>query len=133
MKTQVAVLCDNATQYQNRLCILGTFDIIEAYKFPVTKSQCSVALQFLWAKSEEGFHNIKVKFKNEDGQQTMEDVASIVNVIVPNGTYFSATNHIVHLQQLTFQKPGTYLITGHIDENCMAEIQLQIVLVEEKG
>jgi hypothetical protein len=45
MNIQIAVLCDSAVEYQNRLCVLGTFDTIRTHQLPTTKPRCSIALQ----------------------------------------------------------------------------------------
>jgi len=132
MKIPVATLCDSASIYQNRLCILGTFDTLTGDKLPIVKSQCAIAFQMNWAKSEEGTHIIRVQYMNEDGQRTLDDMVSNVEVSVPENTYFAATNHIIHLQQLTFNKTGTYQITIFIDEQISAEIQLQVLVTEQK-
>lgn len=127
MNVQVAVLCDSATDYNNRLCLLGTFDTLEAQVFPVVKPQCSIALQIRWNSFDEGDHDIKVRFMNEDGAKTLEDIEAKVRVDLPEGALLIATNHIVNLQQLTFTKAGTYLITALVDNHFVAEMQLQVL------
>lgn len=130
MKVPIATLCDSASIYQNRLCILGTFDTLTGDTLPIVKPHCSVAVQIIWAKSEEGNHKVRVQFMNEDGQHTLDDMVSDVPVTVPAETFFTATNHIINLQQVAFKKAGTYQITVFIDENLSAEIQLQVLLTE---
>ena len=93
MNIQVAILCDSATEYQNRLCILGIFDTIRTHKLPATKPQCSIALQILWTKIEEGSHTIKTKFMDDDGNPTLKPVNSSVEVIIPPKSSFVTTYH----------------------------------------
>ena len=128
MNVLTATLCDSASVYDNRLCILGTFDTLSADTLPVIKPQCAVALQMQWGKSEEGDHNIKVRFMNEDGVQTLEELESSTSVSLPDNTFFTSTNHIVTFQQLKFNKAGTYQITVYADGNLAAEIQLQVLV-----
>jgi hypothetical protein len=132
MNIQVAVLCDSATEYQSRLCILGIFDTIRTHQLPATKSQCSIALQILWTKIEEGSHTIKTKFMDDDGNPTLKPVNSSVEVIIPPGSSFVTTNHILNIQQLKFTRTGNYLIVIDIDGKMAAEIQLQVLLIEQK-
>ena len=132
MNIQVAVLCDSATEYQNRLCILGIFDTIGTHKLPATKPQCSIALQILWTKIEEGSHTIKTRFMDDDGNPTLKPVNSSVEVIIPPISSFVATNHILNIQQLKFTKTGNYLIVIDIDGKTATEIQLQVLLIEQK-
>ena len=132
MNIQVAVLCDSATEYQNRLCILGIFDTIGTHKLPATKPQCSIALQILWTKIEEGSHTIKTRFVDDDGNPTLKPVNSSVEVIIPPKSSFVSTNHILNIQQLKFTKTGNYLIVIDIDGKTATEIQLQVLLIEQK-
>ena len=132
MNIQVAVLCDSATEYQNRLCILGIFDTIGTHKLPATKPQCSIALQILWTKIEEGSHTIKTRFMDDDGNPTLKPFNSSVEVIIPPISSFVTTNHILNIQQLKFTKTGNYLIVIDIDGKTATEIQLQVLLTEQK-
>ena len=132
MNIQVAVLCDSATEYQNRLCILGIFDTIRTHQLPATKPQCSIALQILWTKIEEGPHTIKTKFMDEDGNATLKPVNSSVEVLIPPKSSFVSTNHILNIQQLKFTKTGNYLIVIDIDGKMVTEIPLQVLLAEQK-
>jgi hypothetical protein len=133
MNIQVAVLCDSAIEYQNRLCILGTFDTIRTYQLPAIKPQCSIALQILWNKTEEGTHTIKTRFMDDDGNPTLEAVNSSVKISVPPTSSFLTTNHILNIQQLKFIRTGNYLIVIDIDGNMRAEIQLQVLQIEGKN
>ena len=128
MNIQIAVLCDSAIEYQNRLCILGTFDTIRTQTLPATKPQCSVALQILWTKIEEGTHTIKTRFMDDDGNPTLKAVNSSVKISIPPTSSFLTTNHILNIQQLKFTKKGNYLIVIDIDGNMKTEIQLQVLL-----
>ncbi len=132
MNIQVAVLCDSATEYQNRLCILGIFDTIRTHQLPATKPQCSIALQILWTKIEEGSHTIKIRFMDDDGNPTLKPINSSVEVIIPPKSSFVSTNHILNIQQLKFTKTGNYLIVIDIDGKMATEIQLQVLLIEQK-
>ena len=133
MNIQVAVACDSATEYQNRLCILGTFDVIKTLQFPLIKPQCSIALQIAWAKSEEGPHTIKVQFMNEDGKSMLKPLESTITITVPATFLFVTTNHIINIQQFRFNKAGSYLATVFIDGKMKAEIQLQIIHVKQNA
>ena len=132
MNIQVAVLCDSATEYQHRLCILGIFDTIRTHQLPATKPQCSIALQILWIKIEEGSHTIKTRFMDDDGNPALKPVNSSVEVIIPPKSSFVTTNHILNIQQLKFTKTGNYLIVIDIDGKTATEIQLQVLPIEQK-
>jgi len=130
MNIQITVLCDSAVEYQNKLCILGTFDTIRTHQLPTTKPQCSIALQILWNKTEEGPHILKTRFMDDDGNPTLKAVNSSVKISVPPTSSFLTTNHILNIQQLKFVRTGNYLIVIDIDGNMKAEIQLQVLQIE---
>jgi len=133
MNIQVAVLCDSAIEYQNRLCILGTFDTIRTPQLPATKPQCSIALQILWTRIEEGSHTIKTRFMDDDGNPTLKAVNSSIKISIPPTSSFLTTNHILNIQQLKFTRTGNYLIVIDIDGNMKTEIQLQVLQIEGKS
>jgi len=133
MNIQVAVLCDSAIEYQNRLCILGTFDTIRTHRLPATKPQFSIALQILWSKIEEGAHTIKTRFMDEDGNPIMKAINASVKITIPPTSSFVTTNHILIIQQLKFTKAGNYLIVIDIDVDMKTEIQLQVLQIEGKN
>ena len=127
MNLQIAVACDSAVEYANRLCLLGTFDTIEARAFPAIKTHCSFVFQIGWGKSEEGNHTVRVHFMNEDGQQMLDDIQSNIKVAVPAGRFFTPTNHIINIQQLKFARPGSYLAAISVDDDHLGEVQLQVI------
>ncbi len=132
MNIQVSVFCDAAFEYQNRLCLLGTFDTIETKSLPVVKTACAVAVQLLWNKLEEGQHTVTVKFMDEDGNKTLNEVKASIKVSVPAGAATVATNHIVNIQQLKFNKAGSYQATIYVDDVFVAEIPLYIILAPKQ-
>jgi hypothetical protein len=132
MKIQIAVACDAAMQYNGQLCILGTFDRITSESMPITKRECAIVLQIVWNKIEEGPHNIKVQFMDEDGKLTLQDMESSFNLNVPEHAFFTTTNHIIHLQQVKFTRTGSYLVVAAIDGRKEAEIPLQVDLVKKE-
>lgn len=127
MKIMTAVLCDYATDYNGRLSIMGTFNALQTDSFPYRKSHVSIAIEIEWGKSEEGIHSVDVTFMNQDGKKTLDDVKTNVKVQVPDQQIFVLSNHIVNLQELTFQKPGMYLMPVWVDGKIEQEIQLQIL------
>lgn len=127
MKIMTAVLCDYAADYNGRLSIMGTFNALQTDTFPYSKHHVSIAVEIEWGKSEEGMHTVDITFMNQDGKKTLDDIKTEVNVLVPEGQYFILSNHVVNLQELTFQKAGMYLMPVWVDGIIRQEIQLQII------
>lgn len=133
MKVLMSVACDTAVEYEGRLCILGTFDTISTAVFPYAKPFCSIAVQLGWGKSEEGEHKIVSWFANEDGKKTMDELEDSFTVSIPEGRYFSSTNHLISFRDLRFAKAGLYVVIIVVDGSPAAEVQLQLVERTEQG
>jgi len=129
MEIQVAALCDSAVDYEGKLCLLGAFDTIVAGTFPAIHPQCSVALRILFRKEEEGFHNMRVLFVDDDGHSIVPPMETSFDIELPEDLFFSTRNLILNLQQLPFARPGAYSIDVSVDKRPMASIPLQIRLV----
>ena len=68
MEIQVATLCDAATDYNAKLCILGAFDTIGVAKLPIEHPQCSVALRIIFTDEDNGKHKLTIRMIDEDGR-----------------------------------------------------------------
>lgn len=108
MEIQVAALCDAAFDYDGKLCLLGAFDTIVAGALPANHPQCSVALRILFRKEEEGFHEVRVLFVDEDGRSIVPPMETSFDVELPEDLFFSTRNLILNLQQLPFARAGAY-------------------------
>ena len=126
MDIQVAVLCDAATDYNGKLNFLGAFDTIFTAQLPATHPQCSIALRLTFNKVEEGNHNVKLNFVDEDGKLVMPSIPIAVEVAVPEDTIFVSRNFIVNIQQLKFEKPGLYSIDIAMDGRQEGSIPLLV-------
>lgn len=69
---------------------------------------------------------------DDDGNTTLKPVNASVEVLIPPKSSFVSTNHILNIQQLKFTKTGNYLIVIDIDGKMATEIQLQVLLKEQK-
>ena len=126
MDIQVATLCDAAMDYNQKLCILGTFDTIHTSKLPAVHPQCAIALRLTFNKLEEGSHKVRLSFVDEDGKPVMRSIELPVPVAVPDDTIFVSRNFIVNIQQLKFEKSGLYSIDLALDDNQQGSIPLLV-------
>lgn len=116
MQIQVAVLCDAATDNSGKLNILGTFDTIFTSQLPAVHPQCAIALRMMFEKAEEGRHEVRLDFVDEDGKPLTKDpIVQPVDVQVPEETIFLSRNFIVNIQNLRFEKEGLYSINVALD------------------
>src|SRR5436190_6570359 len=108
MTIQMAVLCDAAADYNGKLNILGTFDTIFSNQFPAVHPQCAVALRVAFTKMEEGKHELKLNFVDEDGKSIMPPIPMPIDVVVPGDATFLSRNFVVNMQQMKFESAGLF-------------------------
>ena len=131
MDIQVAVLCDAATDSAGKLNVLGTFDTINASQMPAVHPQCSIALRFVFNKSEEGNHELVLNFVNEDSKPVMGEIRLPVEVVVPDDSFFISRNFIVNIQRLALETAGFYSFNLVLDGELRGSIPLLVKKVGE--
>jgi hypothetical protein len=143
MDLQVATLCDSATDYNGKLCVLGTFDTICAQQFPVIHSQCALALRLCFRSDDEGTRDFRIRIIDADGTtvvsippqnpETPNESASIrVDVKLPQDAYFLSRNLVFNLFRLKFDNPGQYSIDISMDGRVQAQIPLRLMRLEQR-
>lgn len=133
MNTQVAVLCDAATDDNGKLNLLGAFDTIYTQQLPAVHPQCSIALRVTFGQEDEGEHKLKLHFVDADGHFVMPSIDIPVEVSLPEDTHFGTRNFIVNIQQLKFDQPGLYSIDISLDGKAQSSIPLLVKHVQPSG
>ncbi|MFT4547925.1 MAG: hypothetical protein ACI8XO_003330 [Verrucomicrobiales bacterium] len=128
MEIQVATLCDSASDYSGKLCILGTFDTICSSNTPIIHPHCSLALRICFKPGDEGEHVVVVRFIDDDGQPIMPPFREKIAVALPNDAYFLTRNLILNFQRLTFAKTGQFSLDVSVDDEMLARIPLRVIL-----
>jgi len=126
MNVQVAVLCDDATDDNGKMNLLGAFDTIYAQQLPAVHPQCAVALRVTFAADDEGQRKLKLNFINADGHPIMPSMEVPVAVTLPDDAHFLTRNFIVNIQQLKFAEAGLYSVDVRLDDKSQASIPLLV-------
>jgi hypothetical protein len=127
MTIQVAVLCDAATNDNEKLNLLGAFDTIYTRDLPAVHPACSIALRITFFSGEEGQHELRLNFVDADGRSIMPDFPPIpVEVALPEDLHFLTRNFIVNIQQLKFESPGLYSVDVSVDGQPKASIPMLV-------
>jgi len=127
MHIEILALCDSASDYGGKLCLLGAFDGIFAREAPVVHAHCAVALRLRVGKVEEGRHHIRYNLIDPDGKLVVPSIEAKVEVRVPEHRDSVAINLIVNLQQLKFERFDRYTLDLAIDGRQEASIPLSVV------
>jgi hypothetical protein len=132
MNVQVAVLCDAATSESEKLNLLGAFDTIYAPQMPAIHPHCAVALRITFSPEDEGTHQLKLSFVNEDGQPVLPNLDTLdmpIEVRLPEDSHFLSRNFVLSLQNLKFDEPGFHSVELSVDNKSLASIPLLVKLI----
>jgi hypothetical protein len=132
MEIQIATLCDAATDYDGKLCVLGAFDTILVATVPAVHPQCAIALRFAFRREEEGQRIIRVHFVDEDGHPIVPPLETAIEIKLRDDAFFSTRNLILNFQQLSLARSGLYSVDVSVDGRQEASIPLQVHLILPK-
>lgn len=133
MNTQIAVLCDAATDYSGKLNLLGTFDTLVVRQLPAMHPQCSLALRLLFDRGEEGQHHLKLNLVDADGRPIMQPIEIRFEVTIPADALQLSRNFVVNIQQLKFAQVGHYAVAVLVDGQLIASIPLLVKLAGKEA
>ena len=111
--------------------MLGCFDTICAAKMPVVHPQCSLALRICFRPEDEGEHQFRIAFIDDDGNSVMPPFEPKIQVGLPNDSYFITRNLVLNIQRLQFQAPGQYSIDIQSSDAMLTRIPLRVILNEK--
>jgi hypothetical protein len=132
MQLQLASLCDSASDYQGKLCILGAFDTLCAHQFPVVHPQCSLALRLLFEQEDQGHHDLTIRLIDDSGEEVMPAFTPAMDVTFPPGYVpFVTRNLVLNLQRLRFEKPGVFRFHVILDGDTLSRIPLRVTRFDD--
>ena len=126
MNIEAFLLCDAATEQQGKLNILGAFDNIFAKKMPTMHPACAVVARIRFEKVEEGNHPIRIYIIDEDGKPIGPKLEGNVNVRIGDDVDSTATNIVLNIQRLKFEKYGQYRIDLAIDNQIKGSLPFNV-------
>ena len=132
MKTEAFLLCDDATNQQGKLNVLGAFDNIFARKTPVVHSACAIACRARFDRTEEGEHNIRLNVVDTDGKDIMPPMKGNIKVRIGPDVESTAVNLILNLQRMRLERFGEYQIDLYVDEAHAATLPFYVRQLPER-
>lgn len=128
MKVTFAVLADAANiTREGKLNILGIFDSIQAQQFPVTHPQMQLVMRFEADISEAGKKKkVEVQLMDEDGKKLFVLGGEFTFGPGRPGEVIGS-NHILTINMLKFEKPGTHEFKILINDELKAEVPLKVL------
>lgn len=134
MDIQIATLCDFAADYNGKMVISGTIDVLAAPALPIVQPHCCLALRLCITPEDNGAHKFTVNIIDGDGKSldAKMPIKADIPVDLPEEVPFLHRNLILNLQGLKFTEPGVYFIDVSIDEELIQRLPLRVVKVDPK-
>jgi hypothetical protein len=126
MNIEAFLLCDAATDQQGKLNVLGAFDNIWTKKVPAIHPACAIAARIRFEKVEEGNHPIRIYIIDEDGKSIGPKLEGNVNVRIGDDVDSTATNIVLNIQGLKFEKYGQYRIDLAVDNQIKGSLPFHV-------
>jgi len=134
MEVLTALIADSASDYQGKLCVLGSFDTICARQYPAVHPHCSIALRLLFRTGDEGKHTIQISFIDSDGKAILPEGGPRIEFTMgepPAQAFFWSQNFIFNIAGLRLPSPGQYSLDVLYDGKIVSRIPLQGVLIQQ--
>lgn len=134
MDIQIATLCDHAADYNGRLVISGTIDVLPAPKLPVVQPHCCLAIRLCITPEDNGQHKFSVNIIDGDGK-SLDDKMPIeadMPIEIPDEVPFVTRNLILNLQGLRFEEAGVYFVDISIDDELFQRLPLRVMQVNQQ-
>ncbi len=126
MKVLIAAVADHAWVENGCLSLCRAFDSISVDKFPYLLARMSVALRLLINRLEAGEHKLGISLTDADGHKLMNSDIKI-NFQFPEGAVSDTSfSFALNGQNVTFQKPGDYVINILVDARIEASVPLYV-------
>jgi hypothetical protein len=129
MDVVMAVLADSANiSREGKLNILGIFDVLNATSFPVVHPQMQLVIKFEAHSAEAGKkRKLDIKFMDDDGKSVFELHGELtLGGPARSGEPFKF-DHILSLNGLRFEKPGTYEFKIYVEGEAKKEVPLRVI------
>ena len=127
MQLEACLICDAASDYQGKLCVLGAFDTLAAPAAPVNQPHCAVVVRMRFQRSEEGKHRVRLMLIDEDGKPVGPRIDGESEIRVLPGRESVVANLILNMNHLVLPAFGTYHFDLVVDGDLKARLPLHVL------
>ncbi|MCA9737418.1 MAG: hypothetical protein R3E98_13655 [Gemmatimonadota bacterium] len=134
MEIDVALLADAATiDAAGKINILGAFDRIEVQGFPAQHPRITLVLRFSGGLGDVGGHDVRLSMRGPKGEQVFGINGQIqVSAGPPTAGGLFRLPHVINLDGIVFQSPGSYAFDVSVDTRMLVTVPL-LVAGPERG
>ncbi|MFA7294543.1 MAG: hypothetical protein WC060_03820 [Candidatus Omnitrophota bacterium] len=126
MKVLIAAVADHAWVENGCLSLCRAFDSVNVDKFPYVLQRMSVALRLLVNRLEAGEHKLNISLTDADGRKLMNSDIKINFQFSQDAVSDTSFSFALNGQNITFQKPGDYVVNILVDSRVEAGVPLYV-------
>lgn len=126
MNVELFCVCDAATESGGKLNVLGAFDRVWSNEAPLTVTQCAVVARLRFQREEEGQHQLRVTFSDDDGKLVIPALDSAIELRFTGPEMTLPINLIILLPGLKLPHFGDYTVDLALDANHVASRPLAV-------
>lgn len=126
MDIEVFTICDSASDYAGRLCLLGVFDAFMTPQVPYVHPHCTVAVRIRVAQVEQGDHRLTLHIVDDDGNMIAPPLEGGFNVVVPPNERSAKINLVLNLEGLQLNRYGHFEINFAVDGHAMGTVSFVV-------
>ena len=130
MISEIFTVCDSAENYNGKLVIVGTFDVLGGNSFPLDFRPFALALRLRFSSKEFGDHQILLKMIDEEGT-VLNKIEGQISIASPDPSVHYATfSQVFNFGPTKFNSPGRYSFELYIDGEWISGLPLNVVRAE---
>jgi hypothetical protein len=128
MEVNFAFLCDYADQSGGKMTAIGIgFDTIYATKVPALHPLFFSVISLKFSSTEIGQKRIGMRLIDEDGQNVIPPMDTVINVLPPPPGFLYRTQRLaLAMQGVTFQKYGNHSVSWLLDGQEIKTVNLKV-------
>ena len=129
MRTELAFLCDSATDDRGKLHALGIgIDTVQGDALPLTHPRFIIVCVVNYSAVEAGDKHMEIRLLDPDAQDTVPPIEQNITFSPRPGVLDAKARIIVEVNSVTFAAAGPHAFHVVIDGNEMARLPLNVGL-----
>lgn len=127
MNTELAFLCDSATDDRGKLHALGIgIDSVQGNSLPLTHPRFIIVCVVNYSAAEAGDKRMAIRLLDPDAQDTITPIEQGITFSTRQGVVDSKARIIVEVNNVTFNSAGPHAFHLVIDGSEMARLPLNV-------
>lgn len=126
MKIDIFTLCDGVYCYEDKLTIIGVYDVLRRLNFTATPIEINIAAHIVFDENECGENSIHIYGEDAESGMTVMDLKNNVSIIKREKLETGVLNVALSKIPVIFPRAGKYRFTLEIIGKGKSEILLTV-------